>query len=892
MSPAARLAALALAPALAAAAPVAAAPAATPVVVHGHRGGSYAGGVPAYPENTLPAFRHAADEGFVLELDVKLTKDRVPVVIHDDTLDRTTNCTGPISARTAAEIAAQCRVDVLGSPGNATGLPTAPGAGVPVPTLAEVLALARDAKARINLEIKNLPTDNDFDPAPVPAYATTILDAVDASGMPRAHTLIQSFLPTNLDVAESRGFETSLLTLAQANSGGPDFAKSRGYEWVSPAWPVDPAFVAHAHALGLRVVPYTVDRDADLRDAAAAGVDEVISDDPVHSAAVLEQAAPPVPAIPAAPDGAACDGTRARRSLAPVRTFDPRPGAPRVFAMQLKQDVRNVRTYAAFRTKIECMLREYVVPHLARGRPNVVAFNEDVGLMTIATGSRGQPARDLFAGRDAPGCASQGAPCGALAALATIKTTYGRETTAYQARFPTLNPVSGAFVAATDTFARGWMQVFSDMAHRYGIYVLGSGDHAPFRESTDPGDIAAFSDPDLPGTPASVFVATAPEVHNEVLMWGPRDVRRFGPRPLLNVVARNRKVPVTPIEEQINIAPGPRSGPDAVENVEPYALPGTQARIAFATSLPAFVYGALPAGADPCGDVARFYMRCLDRLGANLVMQDEANPGPWAAYSAGDNGAWQTMSWMTSTWRAVTEPKVRFSYNVTAHMVGNLADLPFDGQTAITQRGLRTGPACSYIGSSRFLAGTDPERFTIGDESLAVRPFAGPKTEFLGLAPWVLPDGPRPELQRMADALGPDGNGALENDYLETAVIADLPFPADSRRGSCNTAAATAARRARIRLLAAPARVTAGRVVRLRVRAVVGRGRALRAVPGAMVRAAGRSTRTNRAGRASLLVRFPRVGRFTVSAARPGLLTGRAAVRAVPGRSGAPRFTG
>src|SRR5689334_25283740 len=96
---------------LAAAPPVQAA-----IDVQGHRGGPYREGVPVAPENTMPAFRRATDDGFVLEADAKLTKDRVPLVIHDDTLDRTTTCTGPVSALTAAEVAARCRADVLGVP--------------------------------------------------------------------------------------------------------------------------------------------------------------------------------------------------------------------------------------------------------------------------------------------------------------------------------------------------------------------------------------------------------------------------------------------------------------------------------------------------------------------------------------------------------------------------------------------------------------------------------------------------------------------------------------------------------------------------------------------------------------------------------------------------------
>ena len=94
--------------------PAAAVAAAGPEI-HAHRGGSVTAGVPTFGEETMPAFRYAGEvERAVLELDVKLTSDRVPVVIHDDTLDRTSNCSGAVSSVTAAQFAA-CRVDVLGS---------------------------------------------------------------------------------------------------------------------------------------------------------------------------------------------------------------------------------------------------------------------------------------------------------------------------------------------------------------------------------------------------------------------------------------------------------------------------------------------------------------------------------------------------------------------------------------------------------------------------------------------------------------------------------------------------------------------------------------------------------------------------------------------------------
>ena len=861
-------------------------PAAAPaeITVQAHRGGPYEEGRPVAPENTMSAFRRAADAGYVLEIDVKLSRDRVPVVIHDDTLDRTTTCTGPVSARTAAQLAA-CRVDVLGVPGS--GLPTAPARDpAPVPRLAEVLAFARERSARLNVEIKNLPTDGDFDAGA--SYAATVLDAVDAARIPRSLVVIQSFWPANLDVAEQRGFTTSLLTLPEMNAPAPEASKARGYDWVSPSFPGDATFVSRAHTLGLQVVPYTLDRPEDVEAAVRAAVDEVISNDPAMAARVAARTAPREPAMPRPPSPAACRAARASRTLEPIESLDPRPGAPRVFAIQFKQDVRHVTSYAAFRTKIECLVREWVVPRMARDRPNVVAFDEDVGLATIATGTRGRAARAIFTDPSrSPACnGSTGVPCGAFGALLAVGAAYGRETAAYRARFPGLSPVSGTFVAATDTFARGFMQTFSDIARRYGVYILGSNNQAPFRESTEPAEIAQFADPDLPERPASVFVATRPEVYNEAFLWAPRDVRRGGPAPLRNVVASNKKVPLTPIEELLELSPGPRSGPDAIANVAPYTVPGTQARISFATSLPAFVYG--PPTGEPCADVARSYMRCLDRLGANVVMQDEANPGKWAAYTAKDSpdrGAWQTLSWMTSTWRAVSDPTVRFAYNVTPHLVGNLADLPFDGQTAITQRGLDTGPGCHYVGASRHVAGTDPATFAIGGESLAVPPFAGPKREFVALAPWVRDDGPREELMRTSDALAAEGDGPLENDYLETAVVADLPFPPRARRSCATAAASTAtsrpARAKRLRLTVRPRRLRAGRRTRLRVYVRTWSGPRARPVRGALVRFGDRRVRTGARGRATLVLRPRRPGARSVRVTRRGLRPARVTVRVV-----------
>ncbi|MHB8691873.1 MAG: hypothetical protein ACYDHH_11545 [Solirubrobacteraceae bacterium] len=490
------------------------------------------------------------------------------------------------------------------------------------------------------------------------------------------------------------------------------------------------------------------------------------------------------PSAGAAATASGCGPYAAVHSAPAILALDPHPHAPRVFAMQFAQSPRYVVSYASFAAKIDCMLREYVLPHLARHRPNVVVFNEDIGLATIATGARGALARALFTQPNSLSCEPLGVPCATLAALTTITTQYAVPLAAYHLRFPSLSGLGQGFVAATDTVVRSFMDAFSSLAKRYGIYLIGSADFSPFTQSTEPADIALFGDPSAKPRPTSVYVATAPEVYNEVLMWGPHDVRSTGPDVMRNVVASNLKTPLTPLETGLGFTPGPSTGPAAVANLAPYAIPGTRARLGFATSLPAFTYGSPATGVDPCSNTSRYYMRCLNRLGANVVIQDEANPGRWTGADGNGIERWQPMSWMSSAYRAVSDPTVGFAYAVNPMMVGNLADLVFDGQSAILQRGLRAGRAgragraagCHYVGNGAFLPGEDQTQF----ES-----YAGPQPDFLALAPWVVPDAARGSLRAVGAQLAPGSRSPIEDHYLETALIADLPFPADRHRAGC-----------------------------------------------------------------------------------------------------------
>ncbi len=277
-------------PALVAAFAVLAPPAlaATPDI-HAHRGGTVVNGTPRFGEESIRAYRNAALHGFVFEVDAKLTEDGVPVAIHDATLDRTTNCSGEVRVRTLAELAS-CRTDVLGSPGSPLRTRGARHTE-PIATIAAVLKLARRTGAGVNLEIKNIPTDPDYDATP--AYANRVMDAVVASRLPRRQLLIQSFVPANLDVARQRlpGVRTSLLSLQSINETFLQVAADNGYDFISPEWPVSADYVRRAHGMGLDVAPLRARRGGERARREERGSGRADHRRPAHGGARTRTAA-------------------------------------------------------------------------------------------------------------------------------------------------------------------------------------------------------------------------------------------------------------------------------------------------------------------------------------------------------------------------------------------------------------------------------------------------------------------------------------------------------------------------------------------------------------------------------------------------------------------------
>lgn len=266
---------------------------------------AHRGGRGETTEESLAAFAKSLKLGVsTLELDIVLTRDAQPLVWHDPVIEpEKCTDTGPAFAgdpdfpyvgRRVAELTlAQVRTLDCGHL-----LPEFPDAevvsGNVIATLPEVFALAGHTRVRYNIETK-VDSDNQQQ------IVDVILAAVRTAGKLDA-VEIQSF--DWLTLALVRAAEPAIPLVALWEEG-PDpiaGAVAAGADIVSPDYSVvDRAFVDRAHALGLKVIPWTVN-DADaMRRQIAAGVDGLITDYPSRLRAVLAELGMPLP--PAYPAG-------------------------------------------------------------------------------------------------------------------------------------------------------------------------------------------------------------------------------------------------------------------------------------------------------------------------------------------------------------------------------------------------------------------------------------------------------------------------------------------------------------------------------------------------------------------------------------------------------------
>jgi glycerophosphoryl diester phosphodiesterase len=225
-----------------------------------HRGGGLLA-----PENTLAAMRLARNLGFLgVEFDVKLARDGIPVLMHDDTLERTTDGRGRVADRPAEAL---FELDAGGWFGNEY-------LGEPVPSFAEASALCKEVGLWANIEIKPCPgreaetgrsvarlTAQLWRGAPLPpllsSFSVAALEAAqrEAPGLPRG--LLADSIPKDwkarLDRLECASFNVAWRALS-------------------------PQRIKEIQSAGFGVVTYTVNDSQAALELFDSGVDAVITD--------------------------------------------------------------------------------------------------------------------------------------------------------------------------------------------------------------------------------------------------------------------------------------------------------------------------------------------------------------------------------------------------------------------------------------------------------------------------------------------------------------------------------------------------------------------------------------------------------------------------------------
>lgn len=225
-----------------------------------HRGGGLLA-----PENTLAGIRLARNLGFVgVEFDVKLTADGVPVLMHDDTLERTTNGSGAVAQASYREIAS---LDAGGWFGNEFS-------GEPVPGFAAASALCREGGIWANVEIKPCPGRERETGEAVARMAKLLWTG--AHPLP----LLSSFSALALEAAavESPELPRALLVVDAHPNWQAQLERLQCVALHVNHRHLDPALVRAVHDSGRGLLTYTVNDSEMALDLLEWGVDALVTD--------------------------------------------------------------------------------------------------------------------------------------------------------------------------------------------------------------------------------------------------------------------------------------------------------------------------------------------------------------------------------------------------------------------------------------------------------------------------------------------------------------------------------------------------------------------------------------------------------------------------------------
>jgi len=255
---------------------------------------AHRGGAKLAPENTLAAFAQGIALGAdILELDIQTTSDGEIVVMHDPTVERTTNGSGPVASYSLDRL----RTLDAGYRWSLDGGNTFPfrGQGITIPTLAEVLE--RFPTTRLNIDLKESS----------PAREQ------------RLWALIQTYHASDRVLVASGDLHTPIIRFRQLTAGRVATSASareirafflataaRQSRWLHPAYDalqvpetyrgirvVSPLALATAHRMGLDVHVWTVDAPEDMERLLALGVDGLMTDRPDLLAQVLARTSAP-----------------------------------------------------------------------------------------------------------------------------------------------------------------------------------------------------------------------------------------------------------------------------------------------------------------------------------------------------------------------------------------------------------------------------------------------------------------------------------------------------------------------------------------------------------------------------------------------------------------------